>query len=244
MLIDTHAHLNFKAFNNDFNKVIRRSLSEDVWMINVGSKYDTSRKAVEIAEQYDSGVFASIALHPIHARDEEFNLERYKELAKSDKVVAVGETGLDYFKDYALFKDKQKEVFLKHLELAKELNLPVIIHCRMAHEDTIKMLAKHNILGVIHCFTGSWEQAKKYMDMGFHLGINGIMYKLDLKEVVEKTPLNRLLLETDCPYLGKEKRNEPVFVRKIAKDIARIKGISFEEVVENTTQNAQELFGI
>lgn len=244
MLIDTHAHLNFAAFNSDFDKVIEKCLSEDIWMINVGAKYDTSKKAADIAEQYDKGVFASIALHPIHAKDEEFDIAKYKELAKSKRVVAVGETGLDYFKDYASFKDKQEEVFLKHIELAEELNLPIIIHCRMAHEDTMKILSEHKISGVIHCFSGNWNQAKKYLDMGFYLGINGIMYKLDLKEVIEKTPLNRLLLETDCPYLGRERRNEPVFIREIAKDIARIKNISFREVAETTTQNAQQLFGI
>ena len=243
MLIDTHAHLNFNDFRNDFDKVIKRSLAEDIWMINVGSKYETSKKAVEIAEKYN-GVFAAIGLHPIHAEDESFDEEKYKELSRSDKVVAIGEIGLDYFKDYGLFKEKQKEVFLKQLDFAKELDLSVIIHCRMAHEDLLDILKSHQIPGVIHCFTGNWQQAKKYMDMGFYLGINGIMYKLDLKEVIEKMPLDRLLLETDCPYLGKEKRNEPSFVREIAKDIARIKSISFEGVAKTTTQNAQTLFNI
>lgn len=249
MLIDTHAHLNFRVFDNDFDEVIARSLAEDVWMINVGSNYDTSKKALDIAKQYDNGVFAAVALHPIHAKDEEFDIEKYRELALSrgegsDKIVAIGETGLDYFKDYKEFKDKQRDIFLKHLALAKELNLPVIIHCRMAHDDVIEILKDYNLAGVVHCFTGNWEQAKKYLDMGFYLGINGMMYKMDLKEVIGKTPLNKLLLETDCPFLGREKRNEPVFVRQIAKDIARIKSIPFEQVSQATFENAQELFSI
>lgn len=250
MLIDTHAHVNFKAFDNDFDEVIKRSLGEDVWMINVGSKYETSKKTVEIAEKYGKGVFAAIGLHPIHALDEEFDIERYKKLSQFEKVVAIGEIGLDNFRDYGLFLEKQKKVFTDQLDLAKELNLPVIIHCRMAHEEVLEILnyklktKNYKLSGVIHCFTGTWQEAKRYLDVGFYLGINGIMYKLDLKEVIEKTPLNRILLETDCPYLGKEKRNEPTFVRQIAKDIARIKSISFEEVVQTTTQNAQILFTI
>ncbi len=247
MLIDSHAHLNFKAFENDFDEVIKRSLSENVWMINIGSKYSTSKKAVDIAGKYDN-VFAAVGLHPIHAKDEEFDKVKYLELAESDKVKAIGETGLDYFRDYGEFKDKQKEVFLKHLDLAKELGLPVIIHCRMAHDDVIEILKEYNLRGVVHCFTGDWEQAQKYLDLGFYLGINGIIYKLNLKEVIEKTPLDKILIETDCPYLtppqAEKERNEPVFVRYIAKEIAKIKAVSFEEVAEKTFQNTLDLFKI
>jgi len=186
-------------------------------------------------------------------------------LANSDKVVAIGEIGLDYFKDYAVFKEKQKKVFLEQLELAKELNLPVIFHCRKAHQDLIEVLKsqipnpksqinhKFQILnsklrGVIHCFTGDWNQAKQYLDMGFYLGINGIIYKRDLKEVIEKTPLEKILIETDCPYLtppqaGVE-RNEPVFIKYIIQDIAKIKNLDFQKVAETTFQNAKNLFKI
>ena len=253
MLIDTHAHLNFNDFRNDFDEVIKRSLNEDVWMINVGSKYETSKKAVEIAEKYN-GIFAAIGLHPIHAKDESFDKEKYKELGRSDKVVAIGEIGLDYLKDYKIFKEEQKEVFLKQLNLAKELNLPAIIHCRMAHKDLLEILnfqfsiSNFQLKGVIHCFTGNWEQAKKYLDMGFYLGINGIIYKMDLKEVIEKTPLEKILIETDCPYLTPPqadfKRNEPIFVKYIAQDIAKIRNIDFQKVVEITFQNAKKLFKV
>ncbi|MBM3250718.1 MAG: TatD family deoxyribonuclease [Candidatus Nealsonbacteria bacterium] len=254
MPIDTHAHINFEAFNRDHDEVIKRSLAEDIWMVNVGSKYSTSKKAVEIAERYGNGVYAAVGLHPIHARDEEFSAENYKELAKSKKVVAIGEIGLDYFKDYGKFKDIQKRIFLKQLNLAKELNLPVIIHCRMAHEDLLEILNfqfsifNFQLKGVIHCFTGNWQQAKEYLDIGFYLGFNGIIYKLDLKEVIKKTPLERILLETDCPYLTPpqegDKRNEPVFVKYVAREIAKIKNISFKEVAKTTTRNAQTLFEI
>jgi len=247
MLIDTHAHLNFNAFKNDFDKIIKRSLAEDIWMINVGSNYETSKKAVEIAEKYN-GVFAAIGLHPIHAEDENFNASKYRNLCQPDKVVAIGEIGLDYLKDYKLFKERQKEIFLKQLALAKELNLPIIIHCRMAHDDLLEILKDYQLPGVIHCFTGSWKQAQRYLDMGFYLGINGIIYKMDLEEVIEKTPMEKILIETDCPYLTPPKpgvkRNEPIFVKYIVQEIANIKNIDFQKVAEITSQNARNLFRI
>ncbi len=248
MLIDTHAHLNFNDFRSDFDEVIKRSLAEDVWIINVGSNYETSKKAVEIAERYEKGIYAAIGLHPIHVKDENFNASKYRSLCQSDKIVAIGEIGLDYFKDYGLFKEKQKEVFLQQLNLAKELNLPVIFHCRKAHNDLLEILRENQTSGVIHCFTGTWKQAKEYLDMRFYLGINGIMYKFDLKEVIKKTPLDKILIETDCPYLtplqaGVE-RNEPVFIKYIVQDIAKIKDIDFQKVAQTTSQNARNLFRI
>jgi TatD DNase family protein len=254
MLIDTHAHVNFNDFKNDFDEVIKRSLAEDIWMINVGTNYETSKRAKEIAGKYENKVYAAIGLHPIHAKDEEFDKEKYKQLANSNKVVAIGEIGLDCFKDYGLFKEKQKQVFLQQISLAKELNLPVILHCRMAHEDLIEILnyklktINYKLKGVIHCFTGNWQQAKKYLEMGFYLGINGIIYKFDLKEVIKKTPLEKILIETDCPYLTPPqagvKRNEPIFIKYIVQDIAKIKGIDFQRVAEITSQNAKNLFRI
>lgn len=247
MIIDTHSHLNFKAFKDDLDKVVKRSLEENIWMINVGSKYETSKKAIEIAENYQEGVFAAVGLHPIHVK-ENFDAGKYKELAKSKKVVAIGEIGLDYYKDYGSFKEKQRPGLCQQLELAKELNLPVILHCRKAHEDLINIISNFQLRGVIHCFTGSWKEAKQYLEMGFYLGFNGIIYKLDLKEVLKKTPLNKILVETDCPYLtppqAKTERNEPVFVKYIIEEIAKIKNLDFQKVAEITTQNAKKLFRI
>ena len=254
MLIDTHAHLNFNAFKNDFDEIIKRSLAENIWVINVGSKYETSKRAVEIAEKYEKGIYAAIGLHPIHAKDENFNASKYRSLCQSDKVVAIGEIGLDYYykpktkRKLELFKEKQRTVLWKQLDLVKELNLPVILHCRKAHDDLLEILKNHQVPGVIHCFTGNWNQAKEYLEMGFYLGINGIIYKLDLKEVIEKAPLEKILIETDCPYLtppqaGVE-RNEPIFIKHIVQEIVKIKNLDFQKVAEATSQNAKNLFRI
>jgi TatD DNase family protein len=281
MLIDTHAHLNFDAFRDDTDEVIRRSLdgstgSPQVWMINVGSNYETSKKAVEIAQRYPTGVFATVGLHPINLDtglvrmkidnvegshfEKEFDYEKYKALAKSEKVVAIGEIGLDYYwrpKTTAkkeIFKQKQRTVLCQQLELARELNLPVIFHCRMAHQDLIEVLKsnikyqKSKIEGVVHCFTGNWQEAEEYLKTGLCLGFNGIIFKLDFKDIIKKTPLERILVETDCPYLSppefKKERNEPVAVKYIAQEIAKIKNISLEEITEITTKNAKKLFQI
>jgi len=273
MLVDTHAHLNFSAYKNDLDETIGRALSEKIWIINVGSQYKTSKKAVEIAEKYKEGVFAAIGLHPIYStpdlikiktdpkegnlasKGEIFQIDKYRKLAESKKVVAIGEIGLDYYnkpktkRKISLFKEKQKEIFLKQLELARNLNLPIIFHCRMAHNDLLNILKlKSGLRGVIHCFTGSWREAKEYLTRNFYLGFNGIIFKLDLDEVIKKTPLNRILVETDCPYLtpplaGRE-RNEPVFVKYVVQKIADLKGVNFKKVAEITTENARVLFKI
>lgn len=274
MLIDTHSHINFNAFNDDREEVIKRSLDQDVWMINVGSQYLTSQKAVEISQKYKEGVYASVGLHPIHletnlvkikedpeevqqfqAKGEVFDLEKYRSLAKNEKVRAIGEVGLDYYYKpktslkKELFKSKQKEVLTQEISLAKELGLPVIFHCRMAHKDLIEILkSQQGVKGVIHCFTGNWEEAEEYLDMGLFLGFNGIIFKLDLSEVIGKTPVERMLVETDCPYLAppdlRLKRNEPIYVKQVAERMAEIKNIPAGEVAAITTKNARELFNI
>lgn len=274
MLIDTHSHLNFNAYKDDADEVIKRSLNSNVWMINVGSQYETSKKAVEIAERYLEGVYAAVGLHPIHlaegifktkideeesafqTKNEHFDYEKYKNLAKSLKTAAIGEIGLDYYykpktkKKLEEFKARQKEVFLEQLKLAEELNLPIIFHCRTAHNDLIEMLRRVNapaIQGVIHCFTGDEEQAKRYLEMGFYLGFNGIIFKLNLDEAIKKTPLNRILLETDCPYLAPppmENRNEPLYLKYIAERIAKIKNLEYEEIARITAENSRRLFKI
>lgn len=272
MLIDTHAHVNFNTFKNDGDEVIRRALDNGVWLVNVGSQYSTSKRAVEIAQRHKEGVYAAVGLHPIHLEtglvkmkddpeeiqfktiEEEFDYEKYKALAKSPKVVAIGEIGLDYYwkpktkAKLALFKEKQMTILLRQMDLAKELNLPVIFHCRTAHDDLLEILAERaDVRGVIHCFTGSWQQAQKYMDMGFYLAFNGLIFKMDLDEVIRKIPLERILIETDCPYLTPspiEGRNEPIYIKYVAEKIAEIKSSSYEAITLATTKNAKELFRI
>ena len=246
MLVDTHSHVNFSAYKSDADEVIRRSLGQNTAMINVGSQYSTSKKAVEISQKHKNGVYAAVGLHPIHAKDG-FDYEKYKQLARSFGVVAVGETGLDYKKEYLSFKEKQKEVFLKQISLAQELSLPIVFHCRMAHDDLIEILSNHSLRGVVHCFTGKWKQAEKYLEMGLFLGFNGIIFKLNLDDIIKKTPLDRILIETDCPYLTplpKQGRNEPVYVKYVAERISKIRDIDLEKTFQATTENARALFGI
>lgn len=277
MLIDSHSHLNFVAFEKDKERTIKRALKEKIWIINVGSNYQTSQKAVEITENYREGVYAAIGLHPIHletglikikddkeeieikTKEENFDYQKYKELTKSEKVVAIGETGLDYYwkpkttQKKELFKQKQKELFLKELELAEEMKLPVIFHCRMAHQDLIEVLKskikrqKSKIEGVVHCFTGNLNEAQEYLKMGLYLGFNGLIFKMDFDKIIEKMPLEKILIETDCPYLVPPQiggRNEPIYLKYIAQKIAEIKNISFEKVAKITTQNAKKLFNL
>lgn len=282
MIIDTHSHLNFKAYDVDREKVIKRIQKEGLVCIDVGTKYETSEKAVKLAEKYNN-IFAAVGMHPIYTavdfikiktdpeeesflvKKERFNKEKYRKLANSDKVVAIGEIGLDYYYKpkskgkLEKFKEKQREIFLEQLELAKELNLPTIIHCRMAHQDLISNLKSQfsksqlksqncNIKGVIHCFTGTIEEMKQYLDLGFYIGFNGIIFKLDLAEAIKKCPMEKILVETDCPYLTPpeqgNKRNEPIFIKYIIQKIAEIKNISYKEIAEKTFLNAKRLFNL
>jgi len=172
-------------------------------------------------------------------------------------VVAIGEIGLDYYRKPKTkrrleeFKNKQKEIFLKQIELAQELNLPVIFHCRMAHQEMIEILKqkivnnKQKIKGVVHCFTGTYQQAEEYLKMGFFLGFNGIIFKLNLDDIIKKIPLDKILIETDCPYLappGYKERNDPMSLPLIAKKIAQVKSLDFREVLQRTENNAYTLF--
>ncbi|MBX4201107.1 TatD family hydrolase [Candidatus Parcubacteria bacterium] len=283
MIIDTHSHVQFRAFDMDADKITKKTLADNIWMINVGTKFQTSQRGVEFAEKYPEGVFAAIGLHPMHAAAEfikmktdpdeeenlalenEFDAQKYRALAQSKKVVAIGEIGLDYYykpkttAKLAEFKEKQKRVFTQQLDLAKELNLPVILHCRMAHDDVIEILKERGEnRGVIHCFTGTLEQAQKYIAMGFYIGINGIIFKFNIDDTIKAIPLGSIVVETDCPYLtplpaialatagapeGKT-RNEPIFIKHTIQKIADLRSVAFDEVAEKTTENARKLFNI
>ncbi len=272
MIIDTHSHLSFKAYDADREEVIKRTQKEGVVLIDVGTKYETSKRAVELAEKYEN-IYAAIGMHPIHIKTdllklktdedegafvplgEELDIAKYRELAKSKKVVAIGEIGLDYYykpKGTAKkekFKQLQKEIFIKQLELSEELKLPVIIHCRMAFADLYEILKTQKSHGVIHCFAGNLEEAQQFIDLGFCIGLNGIIFKLDLDEVIKNCPLDKILVETDCPYLtppaeGKDKRNEPIFVKHVIQKIADLRKMTFDEVASATTQNVKKLFRV
>lgn len=274
MLIDTHAHVNFNAYKNDGEEVVGRALAEDIWLINVGSEKATSRRAAEYAARFEHGVFAAVGLHPgslvaqeyeesidgaetvkIKTEAQEFNYEYYKNLAQQDKVVAIGEIGLDYHYPGGARRELQREVLLEQLGLADSLKKPVLLHCRDAHEDLLKVLemwtfvGNKPISGVIHSFSGRWSQAERYLKMGFYLGFNGLItFARDYDRVVREMPLDRLVLETDCPYLTplpfRGKRNEPSYVKYVAEKVAELRGINVDEVAETTTQNAKELFKI
>lgn len=273
MLIDTHAHLNFKDFKDDFSEVIDRALKNDIWMVNVGSEFSTSERAVELAQEYKKGVHASVGLHPIHLsahpfheqvdehedveftpRSEKFEKEKYKELAKSKKVVAIGEVGLDYFHNKEN-KELQKKVFGEQIDLACELGLPVIVHCRDAYQDTLEILNARKKIhgkklhGIAHSFLGKLSYAKEYNKLGFLLGFNGIItFARDYDKVIKETAIENIVVETDCPYLAplpfRGKRNEPLYVEYVAEKIAEIKKMSTEEVSKKTTENNQKLFDL
>lgn len=253
MYIDTHAHLNFDAFDTDFGQTIDRALKNDVRkIINVGSNFATSKKAVEIAEQYPKDIYAAIGLHPIHVKDEEFHEEVFLKLAKNKRVVALGETGLDYYYDKSS-ADAQKELFRRTLKISQIISKPVILHSRDASEDVLSILMEERPepRGVMHCFQGDWQYAKVILDMGLYISFTGLITfskNQTTFEVIKNIPLDRLLIETDCPFMTPEpyrgKRNEPAYVIEVAKKIAEIKNTPIEQIAETTSHNAIELFGL
>lgn len=254
LLIDSHAHLDDERFDKDRDELIRSLESNGIELvINVGADLKSSIASVSLAEKYPN-IYAAVGVHPHDVKDmDESTLEIIKSLAKRDKVVAIGEIGLDYYYDNSPRED-QRKWFKRQLELAKELGLPVIIHSRDAQQETfdiIKEAQDGRLRGVMHCYSGSKEMANEYIKLGFYISIAGpVTFKNArvVKEVAKEVPLDKLLVETDSPYLAPEphrgKRNEPSFVKFVAGTIAEIKGISFEELAKATNRNTKELFGI
>lgn len=256
MYIDTHAHLDFDDYRKDLEQVIRRAQNAGVGkIVTVGINYKSSQKAIKIAHQFDD-IYATVSLHPIHA-DENFDYEQFKKLAQNKKVVAIGETGLDYksINNEQLTISKQKELFENFIKMAMELNKPLIIHSRESDEDVLEILKKYQgkIRGVMHCFPGDWDLAQKVIELGFLISFTGsITYNLSKKtrEIIEKAPLDKIMIETDCPFMtplkyrhkDKQIRNEPAYVVEVAQKIAEIKNISLEQIANQTTQNALDLF--
>ena len=254
MLFDTHVHLNAEQFSEDLEEVIDRARGEGVQnMVVVGFDRPTINKAMELVESYEF-LYAAIGWHPVDAIDmTDQDLDWIEELSSHPKVVAIGETGLDYHWDKSP-KDIQQEVFRKQISLAKKVKLPIVIHNREATQDIVDILQEEDakeVGGIMHCYSGSPETARVCLDMNFLISLGGpVTFKnaKKPKEVAEEVPLEKLLIETDCPYLAphpyRGKRNEPSYVKLVAEQIAELKGVTFEEVAEVTTRNAKKIFGI
>ncbi len=252
ILADTHCHLDFPEFDPDRDEVIKRAQESGVkYIVNVGSDLVESGRSVELAK-LNEHLYAAVGIHP-HEADKFLpeHIDVVRQLAKKDKVVAIGEIGLDYFKNFSK-PENQRPMFVEFLKLAKELNLPVILHTREAAEDTLKIIKDFLPLkAVVHCFSGDESFLKECLDLGFYISFTcNITYKKadKLRQVLKIVPLERLMLETDCPYLSPEgfrgKRNEPFQVRLLAEEVARLRGVTLEQIAENTTKNALKFFGI
>ncbi|MGO1369887.1 MAG: TatD family hydrolase [Senegalia sp. (in: firmicutes)] len=254
MLVDSHAHLDDKRFDNDREDLIKNLRENNIeFIINPGADLKTSRKAVKLAKENEN-IYAAVGVHPHDAGDmDENTIAELKKLAKEEKVVAIGEIGLDYYYDNSP-REIQKKWFKEQIKLAKELDLPIIIHDRDAHEDTYNILKEENdekLRGIMHCYQSSLEMSKQFIELGFFISLAGpVTFKnaKTPKEVASGVSLDNLLIETDSPYLTphpyRGKRNEPKHVKHVAQMIADLKGISIEEVIQKTNQNAKKIFGI
>lgn len=264
-MIDVHCHLNFHSFKDDYDAVIKNALAKGVTrIINTGTKLDSSQHAVDLAHQYDE-LYAIVGVHPHHADKIELGVDWLSELetiAKQDKVVGIGEIGLDYFKylSNGMVDPKlQKETFIQQIELAHKLKLPLQIHNRQAGEDTIAILKERKdmllpVPGMFHCFAGSLEVLKDALDLGFYIGFDGnLTYSglakgetTDLKDIAKYTPLDRIVTETDSPFLTpvphRGTRNMPEYVILVGEFLAQLKNVPFEQLVEQTSKNVYTIF--
>ena len=253
MLFDTHAHYDDERFDEDRDTLLASMPDNNVGLIlNPGCDVESSRKAVSYANKYPF-VYAAVGIHPdeVGCLNEE-NFAQMKELFKEEKVVAVGEIGLDYYWDNEP-REVQKKWFIRQLELARELDLPVLIHSREAAADTMEIMKEHakGLSGVIHCYSYSKEMAQEYIKMGFYIGVGGVVTFKNakkLKETVLESPMEYLLLETDCPYLApvpnRGKRNDSGMLKYVVQELAALKGITPEEVIRITEENARRFYGI
>lgn len=255
MFVDTHAHLTDERFKGEEKEILEKCRTANVLkIITSGFDYVSSQKALEFAQYYDE-VYASIGVYPENIYEFDKQIENnFAQMAQNKKVVAIGEIGLQYT-DNMPPREKQKEIFLKQLELAYELKLPIVIHCRDAYGDMIDLLKRNkNLLeysGTFHCYGGSKEIAKESLKLGFYISVGGVStFKnaSNLKETIKSLPLENLILETDCPYLAPDpfrgRRNDPSLIPIIAKNLAQLKDVSIEEIEEKTTQNARRLFNL
>lgn len=254
-LIDTHCHLTFEPLVDDVAAVVQRSREAGVtgW-ITVGTALEDSRKAIELTCRYDR-MYATVGIHPHDAKDaDRASLDELKGLARGDKVVAVGETGLDFHYNFSKQPD-QKRVFAAHLEMAKELDLPVVVHSRNAFDETIDILDTHGggLKGVVfHCFGGTAEQARALLERGYYVSFTGVVTFKNaetVREAAKVVPLDRMMVETDCPYMSpepmrKQKPNEPALMIHTARFLAKLKGVDADEFNGAATETARQFFGL
>ena len=291
---DTHAHVNFNAFKSDGEETLRRCLENGVSVLNVGSQYSTSKRAVEYAHKFENlgtkspigdlvplggvvGIYAAVGIHPVHLKKgsfthhdpseleeveikttgEDFDYQKYLELAKDDKVLAIGEVGLDYHHfeegdNVGELIKKQKETLIEFIKLANEVGKPVLLHCWDGYDDLLEILSENPVdkKGIVHSFIGSYKTANKFIELGYKIGLNGIItYGNSYDRLIKEIGLENIVIETDCPYLTprpleKGIRNEPLFVKHVAQKIADVLEISIEEVAEKTTQNAKNTLSV
>jgi len=248
-LIDTHAHLHFPDFKDQIDEVVSRAEQGGVKkIINIGTCLQDSKDSINIASEHEN-IFASVGVHPCNAKN--LDLAELEEFAKNKKCKAIGEIGLDYFR-MKNSKEIQKKSLEKQLDLALRLSLPVIIHSRDASKDMLSILKNFsNLQGVFHCFSGGKKTAKKVLDLGFFISFTGIATfpnAQNMRNVIKEVPLEKIMIETDCPFLSPQKfrgqRNEPLYVIEVAKTVSEIKEVSFEKVAGITTKNAETLFQI
>jgi len=253
MLFDSHAHIDDEQFDADREQVIQRALENGVTgMINVGCNMASSARSVALARQYES-IYAAVGIHPHDAQGTlETDYEQLAAWSKQDKVVAIGEIGLDYYRDLSP-RDTQRTVFVRQIDVARQMNMPFIIHDRDAHKDVMDIIRSEakGLIGVLHCFSGSLEMAKEIIKLGFYISIAGpVTFKnaAKLPDIVASVPQERLLVETDCPYLTphphRGKRNEPAYVRLVAEQVASLRGIELSALAEITSANTKRLFKI
>ncbi len=254
MIFDTHAHYDDPVYDKDREELFRTMRSEGVGIItDIGADIESTKRAIELSESYDF-IYAAAGVHPSEVYSlEEADMEFLRRATESPKVVAIGEIGLDYHYEDTV-REVQKKWFIRQLELAKETKLPVVIHSRDAAQDTLDIMKAEHAQesgGVIHCFSYGWDMAKIYLDMGFYLGIGGVVTFKNakkLKEVVQKAPMERLVLETDAPYLAPEpyrgKRNASHYLKYVAEEIAALRNMTPEEVILVTEENGKRMYGI
>ena len=250
MIFDTHAHYDDKAFDSDRDELLSKLFSERVaYIVNQGTDLNLSKYSIALAEKYEN-MYCAVGIHPENITETSLeDIEKIKSLSSHSKVVAIGEIGLDYYWDIP--KEPQKLIFEKQLVLAKELDMPVTVHDREAHGDVFELIRKYRPQGIMHCFSGSVEMAREIVKLGMYIGIGGVVTFRNARktiEVVSDIPLERIVLETDCPYLCPEpyrgKRNDSGMIQLIAEKVAEIKGISVEEVLKATLHNGKEIYRI